>query len=126
MKLRRIFTAIVVIAAVAGALAASGAARPTTEGPTLSKIAFFSFDLRDKGFDVMLVNTDGSSQTNITHDGTAKRNVDPNWSPNGLKVAFASYNAFGGADIMVVNENGKGLVNLTRSPALTTHVLNLH
>lgn len=126
MKLRRIFTATVVIAAVAAALAASGGARPTTEPPTFNKIAFFSFDLRDKGFDVMLVNTDGSSQTNITHDGTAKQNVDPNWSANGLKVAYASYNMFGGADIMLVNESGKGLVNLTRSPALKTNVLNLH
>jgi Tol biopolymer transport system component len=126
MKLSRVFTATVIIAVAAAALAASGGARPTTEGPTLSKIAFFSFDQRDKGFDVMLVNTDGSTQVNITHDGTAKQNVDPNWSLNGLKVAFASYNTFGGADIMVVNESGKGLINLTRGPFANTRVQNLH
>ena len=107
MKLRRTLIAVV-IAVAAGALAATGSAGPVSNGPSLNKIAFFSFDQRDNGLDVMLVNTDGSGAANITHDGTAKRNVDPNWSSNGMKVAFTRYNMTGGADIMVVNANGKG------------------
>jgi Tol biopolymer transport system component len=124
MKLRRTLITVV-IAVAAGALAATGSAGPISNGPSLNKIAFFSFDQRDNGLDVMLVNTDGSGGTNITHDGTAKRNVDPNWSSNGVKVAFTRYNASGGADIMVVNANGKGLVNLT-GPSLTNRVQNIH
>jgi TolB protein len=91
----------------------------------VSKIAFFSFDQRDQGLDVMLVNADVTGETNITHDGTAKQNVDPNWSSDGLKIAFTSYNMNGGSNIMVVNENGKGLVNLT-GLGLTNRVLNIH
>jgi Tol biopolymer transport system component len=122
--LRTLITAIISVAAAA--LAATGSAGPVVNGPPLSKIAYFSFDQRDKGLDVMLVNTDGSGATNITHDGTAKQNVDPNWSANGLKVAFTSYNTTGGSNIMVVNANGRGLVNLTGGPGLTARVLNIH
>ena len=124
MKLRRTLITVV-IAVAAGALAATGSAGPISNGPSLNKIAFFSFDQRDNGLDVMLVNTDGSGAANITHDGTAKRNVDPNWSSNGMKVAFTRYNTSGGANIMVVNANGKGLVNLT-GLGLTNRVQNIH
>jgi TolB protein len=93
--------------------------------PTMGKIAYTSFDARDKGFDVMLARTDGSDVTNITHDGTAKRNVDPNWSADGTKVAYTRYNGVGGADIIVVNVNGKGAVNIT-GPGLRSGILNIH
>jgi TolB protein len=72
----------------------------------------------------MLGRADGSEITNITHDGTAKQNVDPNWSADGMKLAYASYDGAGGANIMVVNANGKGAVNLT--PAVQKRVLNIH
>ena len=125
MKFRRtLITAIIAVAAAA--LAATGSAGPIAIGPpTTNQIAYFSFDQRDKGLDVMLVKTDGTGGTNITHDGTAKQNVDPNWSANGLKVAFTRYNTNGGSSIMVVNANGKGLVNLT-GPAFNSRVLNIH
>jgi TolB protein len=125
MKFRRtLITAIIAVAAAA--LAATGSAGPIAIGPpTVNQIAYFSFDQRDKGLDVMLVNTNGTGATNITHDGTAKQNVDPNWSANGLKVAFTRYNVNGGSSIMVVNANGKGLVNLT-GPAFNSRVLNVH
>jgi Tol biopolymer transport system component len=125
MKFRRtLITAIIAVAAAA--LAATGSAGPIALGPpTVNQIAYFSFDQRDQGLDVMLVKADGTGGTNITHDGTAKRNVDPNWSANGLKVAFTRYNTNGGSSIMVVNANGKGLVNLT-GPAVNSRVLNIH
>lgn len=126
MKLRRtLITAIIAVAAAA--LAATGSAgQYRADAPTINQIAYFSFDQRDNGLDVMLVNTDGTGATNITHDGTAKQNVDPNWSANGLRVAFTSYNTSGGSNIMVVNANGKGLVNLTSGPGLINRVLNIH
>ena len=126
MKLRRtLITAVIAVAAAALAATGSAGPIPNGHGPSLNKIAFFSFDARDNGLDVMLLNTDGTGGTNITHDGTAKQNVDPNWSANGLKVAFTRYNMNGGSSIMVVNANGKGLVNLT-GPGLNSHVLNVH
>ena len=110
MKFRRTLITAIIAVAAAG-LAATGSAGPIAIGPpTSSQIAYFSFDSRDKGLDVMLVKANGTGTTNITHDGTAKQNVDPNWSANGLKVAFTRYNMNGGSSIMVVNANGKGLV----------------
>lgn len=124
MKLRR--TLITAIIAVFGAtLATAGSASPVAGIPTTAKIAYTNFDARDKGFDVMLARTDGSDVTNITHDGTVKRNVDPNWSADGLKIGYTSYNGYGGADIMVVNANGKGTVNLT-GPSVRPGILNIH
>lgn len=123
MKLRTLITAV--IALTAATLAATGSASRVVEGPTLGKIAYTNFDARDKGYDVLLARTDGSDATNITHDGTAKRNVDPNWSADGMKVAYTSYNGYGGADIIVVQANGKGAVNLT-GPSVRPGILNIH
>lgn len=123
MKLRTLITAV--IALTAATLAATGSASRVVEGPTLGKIAYTNFDARDKGYDVLLARTDGSDATNITHDGTAKRNVDPNWSADGMKVAYTSYNGYGGAVIIVVQANGKGAVNLT-GPSVRPGILNIH
>ena len=124
MKLRRTLI-IAVIAVFAAVLASAGSASRSAGGPTMNKIAYFNLDMRDKGFDVMVMQTNGSDATNITHDGTAKRNVDPNWSTNGMKVAYASYNMYGGSDIIVVDANGKGSVNIT-GPSTRPGTLNIH
>lgn len=124
MKLRRTLIAAV-IAVAAAALAATGSASPIASPPTTAKIAYFSFDSRDSGLDVMLAGTNGGNVTNLTHDGTAKKNVDPNWSANGMKVAYTTYYVNGGSDIMVVNANGKGSVNIT-GPSVLSGTLNIH
>jgi TolB protein len=124
MKLRRTLIAAV-IAVAAAALAATGSASPLASPPTTAKIAYFSFDSRDSGLDVMLAGTNGGNVVNITHDGTAKRNVDPNWSANGMKVAYTTYYVNGGSDIIVVNANGKGAVNIT-GPSFRPGILNIH
>jgi Tol biopolymer transport system component len=122
MKLRRILIAAI-IAAAATTVAATGSASPVASPPTMGHIAYSGFDGRDSGFDVMLANTNGSDVKNITHDGTAKVNTDPNWSANGMKVAYTSYSG-AGADIVVVDSNGKGYVNLT--PSFRKGILNIH
>jgi TolB protein len=124
MKLRRTLISVV-IAMTAAAFAATGSASPVVDGPTFGKIAYTNFDARDKGFDVMIARIDGSDATNITHDGTIKKNVDPNWSTNGTMVAYTSYYGNGGADIFVVNANGKGAVNIT-GPSVRPGILNIH
>jgi Tol biopolymer transport system component len=124
LKLRRtLISAIIAVAAVT--LVAATSASRVSDQPSLGKIAYTNFDARDGGFDVMLAGTDGSFATNITHDGTAMRNVDPNWSTDGTRVAYTRYNMTGGADIMVVNANGKGAVNLT-GPSMRSGVMNVH
>lgn len=124
MKLRRtLITAIIAVAAVT--LAATVSASPIKNGPSLEQIAYFNYDARDKGFDVMLVKTDGTGKVNVTHDGTLVRNVDPNWSANGTKIAFARYNVAGGADIFVMNATGKGLVKVS-GPSISERIVNTH
>lgn len=126
MKLRRTLIAAV-IAVAAATLAATVSASPIVGGPAMGKIAYFNFDVRDSGFDVMLADTNGTRVANITHDGTAKKNLDPNWSTNGMKVAFTSYyGKSGGADIIVVDANGKGRVNLTSSPVAREGIQNIN
>ncbi len=112
MKLRRTLIAAV-IAVAAATMAATVSASPVLGGPSFDRIAYTSFDARDKGSDVMLARTDGSDAANITHDGTATKFTEPNWSADGMKVAYTSYYANGGADIVVVAASGKGPVNIT-------------
>jgi Tol biopolymer transport system component len=124
MRVRRTFITAI-IAVTAATLAATGSASPVVGGPSLGKIAYTNFDARDKGFDVMTAGIDGSEVTNITHDGTTKKNVDPNWSADGTKVAFTTYYASGGADIFVVDPSRKGAVNIT-GPSIRPGILNIH
>jgi TolB protein len=124
MKLRRTLIAAV-IAVAAAALAATGSASPIASPPTTAKIAYFSFDSRDSGLDVMTAGTNGGNVMNLTHDGTAKKNVDPNWSANGMKLAYTTYYVNGGSDIIVVDANGKGSVNIT-GPSTRPGILNIH
>jgi Tol biopolymer transport system component len=124
MKLRRtLITAI--IAVFAATLAATGSASRVMGITPTDKIAYTNLDKRDAGFDVMLASIDGKNVANITHDGTARKYVDPNWSANGMKVAYTGYYANGGADIYVVNANGKGAVNIT-GRSVHPGVLNIH
>ena len=124
MRVRRTFITAI-IAVTAATLAATGSASPVVGGPSLGKVAYTNFDARDKGFDVMTAGIDGSDATNITHDGTAKKNVDPNWSADGMNVAFTTYYTNGGADIFVVNPSRKGAVNIT-GPSVRPGILNIH
>lgn len=125
MRVRRTFITAI-IAVTAATLAATGSASPVVGGPSFGKIAYTSFDARDKGFDVMTAGINGSDVANITHDGTAKKNVEPNWSADGMKVAFTTYYTNGGADIFVATASKKGAVNITGGPSMRRGILNIH
>lgn len=57
--------------------------------------------------DIFVVNPDGTSCTNLTQDPNA-RNIRPDWSPNGQKIAFVSH-----GHIYVMNADGSDPTPLT-------------
>lgn len=57
---------------------------------------------------VVTSNPDGTAQFTVASFPPA---IDPTWSPNGTRIAYS----LGGADIVAVNADGTGLVNLTAS-----------
>ena len=93
--------------------------------PDGSKIAFSS--RRSIDFNVAqiyVMNADGSNQTSLTNYQTFPQDqerVAPAWSPDGSKIAFATFERLvdGGisvpGDIYVMNANGSNQINLTGS-----------
>jgi Tol biopolymer transport system component len=61
------------------------------------------------GFDVYVMNADGSGQRRLTRGGS-----QPHWSPDGRRIAFVGKRG-GDADIYVMNVDGSGQRNLTRA-----------
>jgi Tol biopolymer transport system component len=57
---------------------------------------------------------DGSAQKQVTYNST--NDVRPAWSPDGTKIAFTNGEA---SDIFVINANGGGQVNLTKTPGIS-------
>ena len=72
------------------------------------KIAF------ERGGDIFTMNNNGTNQINITPD--AADDVEPNWSPDGSKIAYAT-NLDGNNEIYRMNENGSSPVRLTNNAA---------
>ena len=59
------------------------------------------------------MDADGQNERRLTKNRQNDR--DPSWSPDGKRIAFASYRK-GDAEIYVMNVNGKNLQNLTNNP----------
>jgi Tol biopolymer transport system component len=72
--------------------------------------------------EVWIANPDGSGLLNLSNDDNAD-DINPSWSPNGLRIAFAS-NRTGKFDIFVVNVDGTGLANLTAGSDLPFDATN--
>jgi Tol biopolymer transport system component len=87
--------------------------------PDGRKIAFLSS--RDGNQEVYVMNADGSGQRRLTRNpaydgGPAWYDGGSAWSPDARKIAFVS-SRDGNREVYVMNADGSGQRNLTRSPA---------
>jgi PGF-pre-PGF domain-containing protein len=92
--------------------------RPTAMSPPSlmgGRIVFSSE--RDGNPEIYVMNPDGSGQTRLT-DNVAG-DLDPSWSPDGSRIAFASYRSYrdGNPEIYVMNADGSGQIRLTDNVA---------
>lgn len=82
------------------------------------KLAFSS--TMDGDADIYTMNPDGSGLVNLTNNIPGPHQTEPNWSPDGTKIAFTmggSLNSFGVTQgyIMVMNADGSNAIFLTIS-----------
>jgi Tol biopolymer transport system component len=88
--------------------------------PDGERIAFTS--QRDGNWEIYVMNAEGSDQKRLTRTSSGAALAYPRWSPDGAKLAYVSYSGreFGpgvASDIHIMNADGTGQVNLTRSTA---------
>ena len=94
--------------------------------PNGKQIAFNVFGIFNKGGsyqgDIWVMEADGGNPRNLTNHHATDR--QPDWSPDGLQIAFTSYRdrawefeAWDNWDIYVMNADGTHLINLTNHPA---------
>jgi dipeptidyl aminopeptidase/acylaminoacyl peptidase len=82
--------------------------------PDGTRIAF-PYELPGIGFEIYLMDIDGSNFTRLTYDISGMI-CCPEWSPDGSKIAIAdAYFPFAG-DIYLINPDGTGLMILPNSP----------
>jgi len=115
MHPRKMFIALLSLAALLTAVSAAGAPVKVRNG----KISFWS----DRAFggraEVFVMNADGSRQRRVTNLFSAKRG---DWSPDGrtLVIDGRDYDTLFDFDIFVVNADGSGLRKVTDGPARDT------
>jgi Tol biopolymer transport system component len=102
----------IALAATLAALAVTAPARADV-GPN-GKIAYASYE--DGDYDIYTMNPDGTEVINLTDAFGDWDDTDPNWSPDGTRIAFTSFRAGGGvADVFVMDADGGNQVQLTFS-----------
>ena len=69
------------------------------------------------GFQIFVINTDGSGDTQLTTEGSNER---PRWSPDGRLIAFSSKRG-GNEAIYVMRADGSGQTKVSRSGGNSTH-----
>jgi Tol biopolymer transport system component len=77
--------------------------------PDGTKVAFAGIR---NGIDIIVINSDGTGETNLTNDPTL--DINPAWSPDGQRIAFVT-NPGDNADIWVMDAAGNYRTRLTTS-----------
>ncbi|MEX2158771.1 MAG: DPP IV N-terminal domain-containing protein [Dehalococcoidia bacterium] len=75
--------------------------------PDGTKIAFM------RASNIWVMNADGTGEVQLTSMG---RDSQPAWSPNGLRIAFMRELAGGNREVLVMFDDGSGVINLSNSP----------
>ncbi len=114
-----------VVRAAAGAAVAFLLAGCGAEGKPRPDLVFVS--TRDGDYTIYAMNADGARQQRLTQaqGGTASSEglffqVEPAWSPDGRRIAFASRRG-GDSDIYVMNADGTGTMRLTSTKENDSH-----
>ena len=76
-------------------------------------LAFESF--RGDNYDIFVMNTDGSNQTNLTNHPA--NDIGAKWSPDGRKIAFSSLRDRDIWEIYVMDADGSNVTRLTNNTA---------
>lgn len=84
--------------------------------PDGSQIAYQ--DYGSSGFDIFVMNADGSSKRNLTNYQAGGSASTPSWSPDGRQIAFDAEQG-DASDLFVISVDGTGLRNLTNSPTVS-------
>ncbi len=81
------------------------------------RIVFTSF--RDGNFEIYVMDADGGNQDNLTENPSY--DGQPDWSPDGTKIAFVSGRDGAGSQIYVIDADGKNVIRLTDGPGGKGH-----
>jgi TolB protein len=77
----------------------------------------------DVGFDIFLMNADGSNVRQITRTGT---DYNPSWSPDGNLILFTRQEGTSSSDIFVMRADGSSARRLTEGDASSTNLNPLY
>lgn len=90
--------------------------------PDGSKIAFKSTraymdsssdEMLDPAYEIYVMDTTGNNIQRLTYDKYSDH--DPDWSPDGSKIAFLRYIEGKGADVWLMDADGNNQINLTKT-----------
>jgi TolB protein len=97
-------------------------------GSSRGRDDFVFVSTRDKSYELYVMNADGSHQRRLTSghpDSSSTAGIyyelDPAWSPNGQRIAFASWRDGGRSHIFVVDASGKNTTQLTSGSQPDSH-----
>ena len=83
----------------------------------IGRIVFTS--LRDGNAEIYVMDADGGNQENLTNHPAY--DAQPDWSPDGTKIAFVSSRNGGTSQIHIMDADGKNVIRLTDGPGRASY-----